>query len=103
MDINGETLACATIYGWTGGNKGSAEAARTDDLIAIALDQFENMAPGPKMIAGDLNATVEALPTVQAMVTVHGWTDVGNHSGLCRGKAGQPTCQSNGKGEGVQD
>ena len=97
MDVEGTTLACATIYGWTGGVKGSLEAERTDDLIAIVREQFSRMKPGPKMIAGDLNATIEALPTLEAMLKEQGWTDVGNHSGLCRGKPGQATCHTNGK------
>ena len=39
---------------------------------------------------------IEAVPTLQAMIAKQGWTDMGNHSGICRGKAGQPTCQSKG-------
>ena len=79
-----------------GGAKGSIEASRTDDLIAITLDQFSRMAPGPKMIAGDLNAAIDSLPTLQAMIREQGWTDLGNRSGLCNGMQGQATCQSNG-------
>ena len=92
MDVEGTTLTVATISGWTGGIKGSLEAERTDDFIAIALDQFSNMKPAPKMIMGDLNATIEALPTLEGMLKEQGWTDVGNHPGLCQGKPGQATC-----------
>ena len=35
MDVNGVTMAIAVIYGWAGAKKGSPEAARTDDLLAI--------------------------------------------------------------------
>ena len=49
------------------------------------------------MIGGDLNATVDALPTLQGMLKEQGWTDVGNHAGICGGRPGQPTCQSNDK------
>jgi exonuclease III len=94
-DIDGDRLTCATIYGWTGGKKGTVEAARTDDLIAIVLDQFEKMGRGPKMINGDLNASIDALPTLQHMLSQMGWTDVGNHQGICKGRHGKPTCQSN--------
>ena len=97
MDVEGTTLACATVYGWTGGSKGNVEAERTDDLLAIAVDQFSKMKPGPKMIAGDLNATIDALPTLEGMLKEQGWTDVGNHPGICQGKVGQPTCQSSEK------
>ena len=34
-DIGGHTLACANIYGWSGGVSGSMEAERTDDVLAI--------------------------------------------------------------------
>jgi len=75
--------------------KGSVEAARTDDLIAIVLEQFERLGRGPQMLNGDFNASIDALPSLQHMLSQMGWTDFGNHSGICRGKHGQPTCQSN--------
>ena len=49
------------------------------------------------MITGDFNAKIEALPTLEGMLKEQGWTDVGNNSGLCQGKPGQATCQSNDK------
>ena len=55
VGLKGTTLAIAVIYGWTGGRKGSAEAARTDDILTIVQMQFESMPVGPKLIAGDLN------------------------------------------------
>ena len=103
MDIDRITLACATIYGWTGGLKGSPEAERTEDLIAIALSQFATMRPGPKMIVGDLNATVDALPTLEGMLREQGWTDVGNHAGLCSGRPAQATCATCQSNETVKE
>ena len=43
VDIAGQTLACANVYGWSGGIKGSKEAERTDDILAIIRMQFEKM------------------------------------------------------------
>ena len=54
MDIDGSTLAVANLYGWTGGQVGTYEAERTDDLIAIVRKQFAALPPGPKAIVGTL-------------------------------------------------
>ena len=78
MDVGGVTMACANIYGWTGGVVGSKEAARTDDLLAIVRMQFAKLPPGPKMICGDFNGCLEAFPTIIDMIKEEGWTDIGN-------------------------
>jgi hypothetical protein len=65
LDLAGQTLAIAAIYGWTGGTKGSPEAARTDDIIAIVRNQFQLMEPGPKLMAADLNGSTNAFPTLE--------------------------------------
>jgi len=67
-DIDGCTLAVANIYGWTGGQPGTIEAERTDDLLAIVRKQFSEMPAGPKAIVGDLNGPVKAFPTLLAMI-----------------------------------
>ena len=64
IDLAGATLVIAVIYGWTGGTKGSPEAARTDDIIAIVRTQFQLLEPGPKLIAADLNGNTNAFPTL---------------------------------------
>lgn len=94
VGLKGTTLAIAVIYGWTGGRKGSAEAARTGDIFTIVQMQYETMPAGPKLIAGDLNGSVEASPTLRAMFSERGWADLGMASNLCEGKPGQPTCQT---------
>ena len=99
-DVGGCTLAIAIVYGWTGGTKGSSEAARTDDILTIIQMQFDSMPPGPKAIAGDLNGSIEAFPTLAIMLEEQGWTDIGNDSSKCGGKPGQPTCQAN---DGVKE
>ena len=52
MYIDGCTLAVANLYGWTGGQIGTYEAERTDDLVAIVRKQFAALPPGPKAIVG---------------------------------------------------
>ena len=71
FDANGTNIACAIIYGWTGGKKGNDLAARTDDLIAICEAQFETMEPGPKIIMGDLNGSLDAFTTAMALSLIH--------------------------------
>ena len=47
------------------------------------------------MICGDVNAMIEDLPTLLAMIKDEGWTDTGNDPRICKGKQGQPTCHAN--------
>ena len=93
-------MAIAIVYGWAVGTKGSSEAARTDDILTIIQMQFDSMPPGPKAIAGDLNGSIEAFPTLAIMLEEQGWTDIGNDSSKCGGRPGQPTCQAN---DGVKE
>ena len=85
----------ANLYGWTGGVKGSKEAARTDDLISIVRMQFSVMPKGPKALCGDFNGSLDAFPNIQLMLNEEGWTDVGNDPKLCGGKPGRFTCHAN--------
>ena len=94
MDLEGITLAIAVIHGWTGGRKGPDEAARADDILTIVQMQFEAMPAGPKLIAGDLNGTVDAFQTLQTMLSEKDWTDLGMASNLCEGRLGQAACQT---------
>ena len=59
VDAGGATIACAIVYGWTGAKKGNSLAARTDDILAIIEMQFEAMGPGPNMIMGDFNRSLD--------------------------------------------
>ena len=95
IDIGGQTLACANVYGWSGGTGGSKEAERTDDILAIIRMQFKAMDPGPKLICGDLNAQRGCLPNLETMIKEEGWTDVGGDHTATRGKPNQFTCHAN--------
>ena len=59
---------CGIIYGWAGAKKGSKDAARTDDVLAIMQTQFDAMQPGPKLIMGDLNGSLETFPTAMGLI-----------------------------------
>ena len=65
-------MVCAIIYGWAGAKKGSSDAARTDDILTIVQMQLDAMDPGPKMIMGDLNGTLDAFPTITNLIQEHG-------------------------------
>ena len=85
FDARGCTIACAIVYGWTGAKKGNNLAARTDDILAIIEVQFEAMEPGPQLIMGDLNGSLDAFPTAMALIKEQGWTDIGNDESKCKG------------------
>ena len=86
---------CAVVYGWAGATRGSVEAARTDDILAIIRAQFLCLDLGPKLIAADLNGSIDAFPTLQGMLKEQGWHDVGMADDKCEGRPGQPTCHTN--------
>ena len=58
MDLGGATLIIAVINAWA--KKGSPAAARTDDLLTVIQMEHVALPEDPKMIAGDLNGTVDA-------------------------------------------
>ena len=87
-------MVCGIIYGWAGAMKGSKDAARTDDVLAIKETQFEATEPGPKLIMGDLNGSLESFPTATALIKEQGWTDIGNDEHKCQGKPGRATCHT---------
>ena len=95
VDIGGQTLACANVYGWSGGISGSKEAGRTDDLLVIIRMQFKSMPPGPKLICGDLNAQRGYLPNLEAMFSEEGWTDIGSDEKATKGNPDLYTCHAN--------
>ena len=64
------------VWLYRSNNKGSKDAARTDDILAIIEAQFEAMEPGPKLIMGGLNGSLESFPTALALINEQGWTDI---------------------------
>ena len=56
---------------------------------------MQQLEPGPKLIAADLNGATDVFPTLREMLAKHEWFDVGNAEDKCRGQAGQPTCHTN--------
>ena len=86
VDAGGCTVVCGIVFGWTGANKGSKDAVRTDDILAIIEAQFDALEPGAKLIMGDLNGSLNCFPTALALTNEHGWTGIGNDENKCQGK-----------------
>ena len=53
------------------------------------------MEPGPKLIMGDLNGTLDSFPIAIALIRNQGWTDIGNDETKRHGKPGMATCKTN--------
>ena len=51
-ELQDAVLQVGSVYGWTGGIKGSKVAGRTNDLLAILANEFDSQEAGPKMIVG---------------------------------------------------
>ena len=83
------------MYGRTGGINGSKAADRTNDLLAILVNEFDSQESGPKMIVGDLNGDLENLTIIQHLLQDRGWVDLGSQAQLCTGEAFEPTCNVN--------
>ena len=78
FDAGGSTVVCGIVYGWTGAKKGSNDADRADDILSILQTLSDAMEPGPKLIMGDLNGSLENFPAGMALIKEHGWADIGN-------------------------
>ena len=94
-ELEESTLQIGNGYGWTGGVKGSKAADRTNDLVVIAVNEFDLQEPGPKMLVGDFNGELEDLPIIQHLLKEKGWVDLGSHAHLCDGQPNEPTCKAN--------
>ena len=88
-----ETVYCINCYGWTNGHNCKATAARTDALFQALQCELPYLASHPMAIFGDINADIEDLPTLAAMVQ-EGWTDVGGVAHWWGNASKQPTCQA---------
>ena len=80
--------------------KGSAIAARTDALLTIIQLQLAALPEGPKMVAGDIDASSDAFDTIQDLRQEDGWADVGMDAKVCGGKLGQLTCHAQERRQG---
>ena len=56
--IKNQFLLIYAIYGYTNGDACTESAARTDDIIGLCLADSDLRPEGPRMIAGDLNASI---------------------------------------------
>jgi hypothetical protein len=50
------------LYGYTNGDGCIANAARTDEIIGLICNDMGLQPKGPKILTGDVNASVSKLP-----------------------------------------
>ena len=88
-----EAVYVCNVYGWANGEKCTIAAGKTNKLFQAARAEFDCLPQHPKILVGDINATVEQLPDMKEMLQ-EGWTDVGHNASWWGGDADLPTCQA---------
>lgn len=68
-DLSGTNALCTVVYGWTGGTKGSDDAARIDELFIRVRSDMQLQPTGVKLITGGFNADTADLPALPYMIT----------------------------------
>ena len=84
------------VYLWTNGHTDPSAAFRSDDMLSAINQEFQQMAPGPKLVCGDLNCNTEDLPTLSSMLASHMFFDLGAQSSLFGQPTSKPTCNPHG-------
>ena len=85
-------LPSVSAYGMVNGHSDLNARSYTNDLLDAAATELNQWPPGPKVIAGDLNADADDLEVLQRLINEEGWTDVGAHASRWGGIDSQPTC-----------
>ena len=80
------------LYGFTNGHKVKAQAALTDQFFLAIRDEISVQPKGPVLIAGDFNADVQDLPTLQTFIQDMHYVDIGAVADTFGGKVAEPTC-----------
>ena len=94
--IKNQFILIYSLYGWTNGDCCTANASRTDDLVALCLADCALRPKGPKMIVGDLNASVQNLPHLNEIIQEGNWFDLGARATLYGASINcEPTCKAN--------
>ena len=97
IDIMGTNILFVNAYCWSGGSTNDECAQKTDDLMFIIKTELDLWPEELYIVATDLNARTDRIPTVHDLVTHGDWVDVGLHADLWGELPGQPTCQINDK------
>ena len=93
--IKNQFILIYAIYGYTNGDACPESAARTDDIIALCFSDSELRPYGPKLITGDLNASVGNLPHLEEAIKEGQWVDIGARATVYGAeKDNQPTCKA---------
>eukprot|EP00973_Karenia_brevis_P051243 7117758-Karenia_brevis.AAC.1 len=73
---NDVVIFLVNIYCWTNGHTNTLAADRSDDLMHIVLLELQSQPQGHRIIAGDLNADVCDLPSLQSVIDDGSFIDV---------------------------
>ena len=65
------------LYGFTNGHKIKTQAALTDIFFKAIKEEIAVQPEGPVLIAGDFNADVQDLPTLQTLIHDMHYVDKG--------------------------
>ena len=94
IEVQGEAMWFAVIYGATGGHCSQEAAQKTDIAMACLIDELADVVGDPMGIIGDVNAEIEDIPTAWDLVENEGWKDLGEHAHIWGGRKAEPTCQA---------
>ena len=76
----------------TNGHKIKTQAALTDIIFRAIKDEIAVQPKGPVLIAGDFNADVQDLPTLQTLIHDMHYVDIGAVADTLGGQVAEPTC-----------
>lgn len=86
------------LYGVPKGHKHAAPALQTDILLEQLVERLAHQTSGPRIIAGDLNHSLEELPQLKKLHS-YGWREVQEVASYRWGQLPQPT----GRGSAILD
>ena len=93
-EVGNSTILCWNLSGWTGAALDEEAAQRTDDLAQIVQDETCQHPGVMALMAADVNADTEHIPTLDQLVREDQWTDVGAVASRWGGRDCQPTCKA---------
>ena len=82
------------IYGATNGDGDELAAAQTDSILQHILADCDLQPKGPKLIVGDLNASLHSLPAIEAAIKDDLFTNVGSIASSYGGIDDEHTCKA---------
>eukprot|EP00969_Alexandrium_andersonii_P051756 2272943-Alexandrium_andersonii.AAC.1 len=70
-------LLVMSLYGWASDTGEMSRHQRTSELVGAAIAELLEWPNMPTIVAADLNARIEQLPSLQAQILAGNWHDLG--------------------------